>query len=170
MPRLSVLREMANIGAFETSAIDTIARLISEGRLPGGKECMISHCPTSDWVEVEISCERTHVKGDVQGGRAFLAGMSLIFALVEHFSSRGSGPAEHVVHGRDTTVVVPLRIERSHHRSLRGWGSGRRLRSLLAQIPAVAALFDEYPSAKVVGSLGYVDEKTSAYPVGEFLS
>jgi hypothetical protein len=155
VPRLSQLREMANLGAYETSAIDTVARLVEEGRLPAGKSCMISGRPTLDWFEVEILCESPYVKKGRMN--ASFAALVLIVGWLAILLRPRSGGDQYF--GRETRAKFPLRIDREHHAKLASWRSRRRLRSLLQSIPEAAQLFSEFQGAKIIAGRGMIDPK-----------
>ena len=158
VPSLSQLREMADLGAYETSTIDTIARLVADGRLPAGKVCMISGRPTSDWFEVEIQCEAPYLK--TRRINASFGMFVLIFGLWAFLLRNRFGASSYL--GRDTRAVFPLRIDHEHHARLSQRRSRRKLRSLLRTIPEAARLFSEFPGATIISGLGVVDPKSSA--------
>jgi hypothetical protein len=158
VPSLSKLRATAGIGSYETGAIDTIRRMLDQGALPWGDACAVSGRPTRDVLQVEVQCERLHVPKDparfalllaVCGGPLWAA-----MALVSR---------QHPTHGRDTVVVVPLRVCCEYHRGLSSWWMNRKLRRLLRSVPVYARLLDEYRGATIsvagssVGSLDPMD-------------
>lgn len=166
VPRLSVLREMANIGAFETSSIDAIKRLVAEGRLPAGKSCMISGRPTTDWLEVEVECESAYVKKGMPTLLLVLIApfVTIWGALILCASGRGGS-----YQGRETRAIVPLRIDREHHAELAKRRSRRKLLTLLRSVPEAARLLDEFRDAKVVSGRGMIDPKSAGGGLDPFL-
>jgi hypothetical protein len=141
---LSKLRATAGIGSYETGAIGTIRRMLDQGALPWGDACAVSGRPTRDVLQVEVQCERLHVPKDP----AKLA-MLLAVCAGPLWAAMALLSSHRPTHGRDTVVVVPLRVCCEYHRGLSSWWKNRKLRRLLRSVPVYASLLDEYWGATV---------------------
>jgi hypothetical protein len=144
VPSLSELRANAGLGAYESGAIDTIRRLMSEGTLPWGDTCAQSGLPTRDILHFHVQCERTHAAQERSRLEVLVVVLLGFWALLLTM-----GAEEGDARGRDTAVSVPLRLRREYHRGLARWGTQRRLRRLLRTVPIYARLLDEYPRATI---------------------
>jgi hypothetical protein len=144
VPSLSKLRSTVGLGAYESGAIDTILRMLDEGILPWGETCAESGRPTRDVLPLHVQCERIHAPADNTK-------VILLALLVTPLALLGLRKDQREAVGRDTSVVVPLRLSRAYHRSLSRWGGGsqRRLQRLLRTVPVYARLLDEYPNATI---------------------
>ena len=78
VPRLSELREAVGQGSFEAGIVDTIRRMISEGKLPPTRECALTGRLTDDVAEIQVECERVWKRGPGRGRWSF-AIFSLLF-------------------------------------------------------------------------------------------
>jgi hypothetical protein len=144
VPSLSKLRATAGIGSYETGTIDTIRRMLDQGTLPWGGDCAVSGRPTRDVLQVKVQCERLHVPKDHARYALLLAVCAgPLWALL------AVGSRQRPTHGRDTVVVVPLRVCCEYHRGLSPWWMRRKLRRLLRGVPVYARLLDEYPGATI---------------------
>jgi hypothetical protein len=142
VPSLSRLRAMSGIGSYESGPIDAIRRMLAEGTLPPGETCAVSGRPTRDVMLLHIQCERVHAAYDNTKLMllAFLVTPLALFAL-------RNDQREAV--GRDTSIVVPLRVSCEYHRRLARWAGQRKLRRLLGTVPVYGRLLDEYPNATI---------------------
>ena len=141
VPSLSLLRQTAGQGAYESGAIDTIHRMLRDGALPWGEACAVSGRPTQDLIQLVVQCERLYFVGDQFRSRLLVLALLGPWALLA--SVAGKRPNE--THGRDTVVKVPLRVHRDFHGGLNRRVSQRKLRRLLRTVPVYARLLEEYP-------------------------
>jgi hypothetical protein len=144
VPSLSKLRATAGIGSYETGAIDTIRRMLEQGALPWGDACAVTGRPTRDVLQVEVQCERLHVPKDPARFALLLAVCGGPLWAMMAFGSR-----QRPTHGRDTVVVVPLRVCCEYHVGLSPWWMRRKLRRLLRSVPVYDRLLDEYRGATI---------------------
>jgi hypothetical protein len=157
VPKLSDLRKASNLGAFETSSLDRMNRLITEGRMPDGNLCMISGRPITDLLEVELLCEKlSYKKSGTNLGLALMLGG--LWAMTSILMMRKTGEIIEV-HGRETTAFVPLRIDREHHKKLMRKRALAKLRELLRSIPAVVDVLTEFPETEIVKCHCHTDGK-----------
>lgn len=150
VPRLSKLRESVNQGAFESSALATLNRRLAEGQMPEGTTCLVSGRPTSDWIEVDLACERPYTK--TSGGSKLiwlLPVFGIMGAVAEVFTRDGVGKVVDQNRGNEINALVPLRVDREFHASLKRSGSQKKILTLMKSTPLTASLLDEYPMAKV---------------------
>jgi hypothetical protein len=143
VPSLSKLRTMAGFGAYESSAVETIQRMLDEGTLPGGQTCAKSGRPTQDVLPFEVQLEPDDGWRDRMGfwlAVAYLAGPLLTILFVIMGKQIAARHPENV-------VTIPLRIDRKFHRGLAWWGTQWKLRRLLSTTPVYARLLEEYPRA-----------------------
>jgi hypothetical protein len=157
VPSLSKLRTMSGVGAYESGAIDTIQRMLAEGALPWGETCAESGRPTRDLIHLVIQCERLHLPQDQH--KLALLGV-LIFGWVAALVAFAGKDRE--AHGRDTSICIPLRLDREYHGKLARWGSQRKLRRLLRTVPVYGRLLEEYPRATIRVESSWIDPKGDA--------
>ena len=151
VPPLSQLRQSVGHGAFEAGIIDTIRRLIAEGQLPPGKNCLTSGIFTDDTADVIVHCERIWKRRPRKTTWALallaipLLPIWALWMLWDHYARDG----ENQDAGRDTRICIPLRIcgECSGRLSA---SSQWRLRRLLRTVPVYASLLKEYPGARII--------------------
>jgi hypothetical protein len=157
VPSLSKLRTTSGLDAYESGAIDTIKRMLAEGALPWGETCAESGRPTKDLIQLVVQCERLHVPQD----RYKLALLAvLIFGWVAALLAFGGKDRE--ARGRDTSIRIPLRLDREYQDRLARWASQRRLRRLLRTVPVYARLLDEYPRATIRVDATWTELKADA--------
>ena len=152
VPGLSKLRQAAGQGAYITNAVEMINKMLAQGELPPGPDCMICHSPTRATFTCEVVCEKAWVMRRGPGeSNAFLTGLALAFApfwlALTLLAKRDRNEPD--VRGRDVTVRVPLRLCGACRRSLGGLRRPRAIKRLLRQVPIYAQLLEEYPGAKV---------------------
>ncbi len=150
IPALSELRQMAGLAPHETSAVDTINRMIRQGDLPWGDVCAVSGMPTADCVTLHVQCESKWVQGAGEGRpRTFLRAILFVFGyILIKIGPSPSNPETNEV-GRERSVVVPLLVREEHQAPLRKSQSQSKLRELLRSVPIYAELLDEFPEAQI---------------------
>lgn len=152
VPTLSKLRRDAGQPSIVLDTIQRIELMIDQGELPTGVLCPISGRMADATVYFHVQCESVWVRGDE---RAQVAS-SLLAALVGVFvgglgawgMSTGARAAEVQECGRDSYVVIPLRIASTEIQSAKGLDQAA-LRRLLATVPIYAQLLADYPTAKI---------------------
>jgi hypothetical protein len=139
VPPLSKLRTISGIGAYESTAIQTIGRMLEEGALPWGETCAQSGQPTQDLIQLQVRLDpddgwRDRIWSWV--AVIYLCGLwpILIGILFKPFSDP-----------EPETLILPLRVNRKFHRGLAWWGTQRKRRRLMATVPVYARLLEEYP-------------------------
>lgn len=151
VPSLSKLRTTAGISSYESGAIDAIQRMLAEGTLPWGETCAVSGRPTRDVILINVQCEHLAPPKDPIKFALLLAMCAGPWATLILFSKPGQA------HGRDTAVIVPLRVCREYQHGLEGWRGRRKLRRLLKTVPVYARLLGEYPSAALSINETFID-------------
>jgi len=152
VPRLSELRTAAGQRQYESGTVDTIKRLIVEGKLPGAR-CAISGELTDDVSYFDVECQRVWVSGDsAKAGciiTLLLAVITLPFGWLVYFR-RGRRRAAHgdQMHGYELTVRVPLRVCGRFEQRLRDM-SQRELHRVLKTAPEYEKLLEQYPCARI---------------------
>jgi hypothetical protein len=144
VPRLSQLREQAGKGAYESGTIDTILRMIDRGELPWGDLCAISGRPTKGWLTVRVEAERLQAVHSARPGP-----LLFLFGPLAFLTSSRKWSGEPPVHGRETTIDVPLRIHGEYHEGLWRRPGQRRLRRLLRTVPIYDRLLKDFPAARL---------------------
>ena len=153
VPGLSELRRAAGQDPYVTNAVEKINKMLAQGELPPGPNCMVCHSPAPATFTCEVVCEQSWVvrRGRGQGpSNPLLAGLALMFTpfwLRLMLDRREADEPE--TRGRDVTVRVPLRLCGACRRSLGGLRRSRAIKRLLRQVPVYEELLEEYPWAKV---------------------
>jgi hypothetical protein len=136
---------MAGLGAYESSVVETIRRMLAEGTLPWGETCAELGRPTPDVIRLRVQLQPDDGWRDRMGfwlAVAYVAGplLAILFVIL----GKELHPQD-----SDNLVTLPLRLDRRLHRGLAWWGTQRRLRRLLETVPVYARLLEEYPRATI---------------------
>jgi hypothetical protein len=140
VPPLIRLRERSGIDPYESSTIDTIGRMLSQGLLPANEVCAVSGEPTFDVLYLTVKVPSAFKS---KGGRAMQVLLALtispwFFALPPLFKK--IVPLEESTR----TIEVPVRVAAHRQAKLRR-ASQNRLKRLLRTVPLYAKLLDENP-------------------------
>ena len=138
------------LAAHETNVRDVIARMLRDNELPRGICCAVSEMPTDDVMWFHVQCEREYAKDDRRWGillivMSFLLPFGLLIRLLGA-DMLSEAPERY---GRDTAVLIPLRVSQDRQPSLRRWATQRRLKTVLSSVPIYQELFREYPGARI---------------------
>lgn len=147
VPKLSRLRVEAGESRVPLDIIGRINAQIRSGELPAGKVCPLSGRPADAIVEIHVQCEEIRVRGGRISEAAHIVVLALFGWLGLLMAALSGG--ERVEHGRDTSVVVPLRVSSSVVEQLRRQRSQRKLKRLLRSVPIYDELLRNYPLARV---------------------
>ena len=152
VPGLSELRQAAGQHAYVTNTVEAIRKMLAQGELPPGPNCMICHSPTRATFTCEVDCEKAWaVRRGPGESNPVLTGLALAFVpfwlALALLAKRDREEPD--TRGRDVTVRVPLRLCGPCRRSLGGLRRPRAIKRLLRQVPVYAQLLEEYPGAKV---------------------
>lgn len=118
------------------SLLRKVSARIEAGLLPGVEHCQRCGTPTDREVNAVVSCEqsRSETSGGTVVWSVLLMVFTILFAPVILFLRPEPGVTEH--YGRDTSVLVPMRLCQPCHRRLRS----RRVLLLLGILAGGAVL------------------------------
>jgi hypothetical protein len=137
---------MAGEGAYEAGTVDTIQRMLGEGKLPWGETCAVSGVPTAESIELYVECERVYFKEDHRASLLALAiALGAWWALLLRLGEKNQD-----AQGRQTLVRTPLRVAIERQPALNRKPSQRRLRKLLRTVPIYGKLLNDYPKARII--------------------
>ena len=159
IPRLSLLREMSGLSAYETCPADEIRRMVAEGTWHLTDACCHCGAGTDEVAYLHCDCEHTSQEGGemwdpeahwvVRIVRFFC--LTVFYALAFQFargsavirqamSAEESGP----VHGRDVSCTVRFRLCDSCQKEMLSQRGARRFADT---VPAFQRLLKKYPDA-----------------------
>jgi hypothetical protein len=150
IPRLSVLRQQAGIGAFESGIPDRIHRLVTAAELPEGSCCAYCGRPTDQVAELRVQIEQLWMRGPGHARYMALLVAMLIspFWWLRAIFFESWREEERRELGRDRFVDTPMRICEEDAPKLRSAGQGQ-LRSILRTVPIYEELLKEYPKSRI---------------------
>jgi hypothetical protein len=142
VPSLPALRVAAGLTPEVLGPEQIVGRLLSQGKLPGTKDCIGCGFETDQLFDVLTVCETQYRTTSEMPLWlcAILSVISLPFALL---FSRGG---ETQWHGRDTRFELPVPVCEHCKRWLR---SQKRLKQSMRRIPEYGPLLDKFPWARV---------------------
>lgn len=149
VPRLSELRKAVGENSVPQNDIERVKAMIHRGELPTGTICPLSKRPADCVVYVHVQCERRFLR-TTRAPQALNILPWLLFGLWGGLLSIAISrrPTGVEVMGRDSSIRLPLRIS-TDMRAKFMRSSARKLKALLQQTPAYAALLKKYPDADV---------------------
>lgn len=145
VPTLSTLRKSAGESAIPLSSIERIEIMLRNGELPTGDICPVSGRPTDDTIQFHVQCEKMWVRG----GSSFWQ----VLAYVLFFGWLGllihQEPEEVERFGRETSILIPLRISSEVRPKILRMKRQKKLKALLAQVPIYSQLLNDFPDATI---------------------
>jgi hypothetical protein len=145
VPPMSELRQAVGQTPMPLTIVERIEQRLLQGRLPESRQCAETGISTESICEFHIVCEQPWAnKGSL--AERFALVFSLVFGFIGMFSAMSGSELGAEVHGRETTLTVPLRLDLERVGSI-GRFSQRKLRELLSNEPLYAELLAEYPEA-----------------------
>jgi len=144
-PRLSQMRRSAGEDAYAKNAMERATARIANGELPGPECCIISGMPTIDVLYVTVQCEQEWTRRP-NNNVAMLLGALFSPWLAIAMRQRDKRPSS--IHGRNSTLTLPLRIDRTEQPRLLKRHRWPAVKKLVAE--HCEGLFEEYPEAKVI--------------------
>lgn len=144
VPSLSTLRVQAGLPPYDPGPVMLIQHLLSTGRLPGTKLCVVCGHETDQVVKVAAECE-TSYRTDTGGQSWTMTILGLVFflwpALLFNIRRR-----EFTESGRDTVLSLPLALCNGCRRMLRG---RKMMKKALLKIPLYSQLLQKFPDARL---------------------
>ena len=145
VPSLSRLRVAAGQEPIPLSTVERIYAMIAAKELPMGDNCVCCGRPADLVAFLHVECERSRLAGGGWNWLAIAAGAAIAVWLA--FVAQRFTRSE--VHGRETSVDLPLRVSSLCQRRLLRLRRQRKLKRLLKTVPLYERLLLEYPRAVV---------------------
>ena len=148
VPTLSELRASAGQTSIPLDVIERIEKMIFDGELPiTDGICPLTQRPANLTIFLHVECERARVVGGEPSGLRMTI-LTLVFGWWVWLPNTLQKPKPEEEHGRDRSVVLPIRLSHEGLQELSQLRQGK-LRLLLNAIPIYSELLQEYPEAIV---------------------
>jgi hypothetical protein len=156
VPSMSELRKSVGENSVPQNSIQKIRAMVRNGELPTDNMCPLTGERPDTTLKLYIQCERSWKirvisNDDVVDADKAVALLLMPKLLSLYFFVRDlTRKKNYEKLGRDTALMVPLRIASKNLPPLRGVRRWKKIKKILRQSPICAEFLKEYPRAKLI--------------------